>query len=241
MDKNTNKSLNEDLGIGELGNSEVGEEGEKKEMRNSKFEIGRNDQEIQNSFKDNPNLKSEVNCISSVQSFAVKQKLLHIKEDIEGLLQILEQDSRLKDYEEKLEKHIPSRKEEFYGAVKTIEGVFDGTRMVGEDGEKYDVPPNYASKSKLVEGDILKLRILENGRLIYKQIEKVERKNSVGKLLYYEDTKEYFVILENGRKYKVLPASITYYRAVPGDEIIITIPASGGSAWAAVESISKKQ
>lgn len=219
MDKNTNKNLNdenqnsggilfkkgdEDLGIGELGNSEIGDH------------------------------------ISQVKAFAVKQKLLHIKEDIDDLLKVLEQDSQLKDYEEKLGKHIPYRKEEFFKAVKTIEGIFDGTRMVGEDGEKYDIPPNYASKSKLVEGDMLKLRILDNGRFIYKQIEKAARKNAAGKLLYYEDTKEYFVILENGNKYKVLPASVTYYRAVPGDEVIITIPASGESAWAAVEGIRKK-
>lgn len=187
------------------------------------------------------NDESENDNIFPIQAFAVQQKLSHIKEDIEDLLKIFEKDSRLKDYEEKLEKHIPYRKEDFYNATKIIEGVFDGIQMVGEDGEKYDVPPNYASKSKLVEGDILKLRILENGRLIYKQIEKVESKNSVGKLLYYEDTKEYFVILENGRKYKVLPASITYHRVIPGDEIIITIPSSGESSWAAVESISKKQ
>ena len=39
--------------------------------------------------------------------------------------------------------------------VKILEGVFDGQNMVGSDGRQYIVPPNYASKSKLVEGDIL--------------------------------------------------------------------------------------
>ncbi|KKU38866.1 MAG: 50S ribosomal protein L7/L12 [Parcubacteria group bacterium GW2011_GWA2_46_39] len=55
------------------------------------------------------------------------------------------------------------------GAV-IIEGVFDGQNMVGPDGKLYSVPANYASKSKLVEGDLLKLTISPDGSFIYKQI-----------------------------------------------------------------------
>ena len=36
---------------------------------------------------------------------------------------------------------------------KIIEGIFDGQIMIGPDGKNYPVPANYASKSKLVEGD----------------------------------------------------------------------------------------
>ena len=46
---------------------------------------------------------------------------------------------------------------------KIIEGVFDGQIMIGPDGKNYPVPANYASKSKLGEGDILKLTIGDNG------------------------------------------------------------------------------
>ena len=46
---------------------------------------------------------------------------------------------------------------------KVIEGVFDGQKFVGPDGKEYPVPANYASKSKLVEGDILKLTIADDG------------------------------------------------------------------------------
>ena len=38
---------------------------------------------------------------------------------------------------------------------KVVEGVFDGQTMIGPDGKSYPVPANYASKSKLIEGDIL--------------------------------------------------------------------------------------
>ena len=47
-----------------------------------------------------------------------------------------------------------------------MEGVFDGQNMMGPDGKKYPVPANYASKSKLVEGDVLKLTISDDGSFI---------------------------------------------------------------------------
>src|SRR3954463_13857391 len=66
---------------------------------------------------------------------------------------------------------------------KVIEGVFDGQSMVGSDGKSYPVPANYASKSKLVQGDILKLTIAEDGAFLYKQIGPIPRKQVVGTLV----------------------------------------------------------
>ncbi len=67
---------------------------------------------------------------------------------------------------------------------KVIEGVFDGQNMVGSDGKTYPVPANYASKSKLVQGDILKLTIGDDGAFLYKQIGPIPRKQLVGQLMY---------------------------------------------------------
>ena len=53
---------------------------------------------------------------------------------------------------------------------KIIEGIFDGEKMIGPDGQIYSVPANYASKSRLVEGDTLKLIITNRGAFIFKQI-----------------------------------------------------------------------
>ena len=50
---------------------------------------------------------------------------------------------------------------------KIIEGVFDGQIMIDQDGKNYPVPANYASKSKLVEGDIMKLTITKEGKFLY--------------------------------------------------------------------------
>ena len=72
--------------------------------------------------------------------------------------------------------------EENLGEARVIEGVFDGENMIGPDGKQYSVPANYASKSKLVEGDILKLTITGSGTFVYKQIGPIERARIVGEL-----------------------------------------------------------
>src|ERR1700758_1555907 len=66
---------------------------------------------------------------------------------------------------------------------KVIEGVFDGQNMIGPDKKQYPVPANYASKSKLIEGDVLKLTIAEDGSFIYKQIGQIPRKQVIGTLV----------------------------------------------------------
>lgn len=120
---------------------------------------------------------------------------------------------------------------------KVIEGVFDGQNMIGPDKKQYPVPANYASKSKLVEGDVLKLTIAEDGSFIYKQIGPVERKKMLG-LLTQDETGQYRVAA-SGKSYKVLLASLTYFKATLGDEITIVVPKDGEATWAAVENVIK--
>lgn len=122
---------------------------------------------------------------------------------------------------------------------EVVEGVFDGVQMHGNDGKMYSVPPNYASKSKLVEGDILKLTILNDGSFLYKQIGPVERKRMRGALMQDEDTGEY-AVMTGGNSYKVLSASITYFKGEVGDEVVILVPSDKLSHWAAVENIIKQ-
>jgi len=121
---------------------------------------------------------------------------------------------------------------------KVIEGVFDGQYMIGADGQQYDVPANYASKSKLVEGDILKLTINNLGAFIYKQIKPIERLRQVGRLEQDRQNLQFYAV-ENGKKWKLLTASVTYYKGESGDEVVFLTPADGGSKWAAVENIVK--
>ena len=118
---------------------------------------------------------------------------------------------------------------------KVIEGAFDGQNMIGPEGKIYPVPANYASKSKLVEGDTLKLTIVDDGSFIYKQIGPVERKKLIGQLKLEGDQ---YVIEAGGRNYNVLYASVTYFKAKPGDELTVVVPAELESAhWAAIEAV----
>lgn len=120
---------------------------------------------------------------------------------------------------------------------KVIEGVFDGQNMVGPDGKQYPVPANYASKSKLVEGDVLKLTIAEDGSFIYKQIGPVERRKILGSLVQ-DERGEYKVVAE-GKPYKVLLASLTYFKSEPGDQVTIVLPKDKEATWGAVENVIK--
>lgn len=121
-----------------------------------------------------------------------------------------------------------------------IEGVFDGKIMIGPDGKEYSVPANYASKSKLVEGDILKLTINNNGAFIFKQIAPVERDRLIGHLVKNNESGE-FVVLAGDKIFNVLLASITYFKGDEGDEVVILVPKDGNSKFAAVENIIKKK
>jgi hypothetical protein len=120
---------------------------------------------------------------------------------------------------------------------KIIEGVYDGENMIGPDGKDYPVPANYASKSKLVEGDVLKLTIADDGSFIYKQIKPIDRRKTVGTLTY---TNGNYAVNADGKTYKVLQASVTYYKGEPGDQVSLILPKDHESTWGAIENIIKK-
>ena len=123
------------------------------------------------------------------------------------------------------------------GNHAVIEGVFDGQSMIGSDKKIYPVPANYASKSKLVEGDTLKLTIVEDGSFIYKQIGPIDRKTIRG-VLVRDDRGEYRATV-GAKQYRVLLASVTYFKGLPGDEVTLLVPSSGSATWAAIENIIK--
>ncbi len=128
------------------------------------------------------------------------------------------------------------RKRKFDNVNGTVvEGTFDGQIMIGADGKQYPVPANYASKSKLVEGDVLKLTITDDSTFIYKQIGPAPRKNAIG--IISQDERGNFYVVTEGKPYKILLASVTYFRAEPGDEVAVVIPIDENASWAVIENI----
>ncbi len=117
---------------------------------------------------------------------------------------------------------------------RVLEGIFDGVRMVADDGGQFPIPANYASKSKLVEGDRLKLSIKPNGAFIFKQIEMIPRRAVNGKLIL--DGNQYKVLTPQ-REYNILYASVTFYKGKIGDDVTILIPEEIDASWGAVDNI----
>lgn len=112
---------------------------------------------------------------------------------------------------------------------KEVFGKFDGENMLGEDGSSYAVPGNYASKSKLVEGDTLKAAVQEDGSIIYKQIKTVPRKRFIGTVT---DSGK---ISHDGLEYNVLGAVTRYYKLRPGMQVACI--SSENASHCAVESV----
>lgn len=130
--------------------------------------------------------------------------------------------------------------EETYNDSIIVEGVFNGQIMIGPDGKEYSVPANYASKSKLVEGDILKLTIESDGSFIFKQIAPVDRQRLVGHLVKDQESGE-FIVLAGDKVYKVLLASVTYFKGEVADEAVILVAKDADCNWAAIENIIKNK
>jgi hypothetical protein len=180
--------------------------------------------------------------IAKSKAILIKKLLANIKENSDKLVDILSPYITKEDEErisigQSADEALGKDKEDS-GETRVIEGVFDGENMIGPDGKQYSVPANYASKSKLIEGDILKLTITGNGTFIYKQICPIDRTRLVGVL---EKTVEgEFYAAVDGKRWRVLTASVTYFKGDSGDGIVILVPKSGESKWAAVENIVKK-
>jgi len=120
---------------------------------------------------------------------------------------------------------------------RMIEGIFDGQNMIDSAGQSYPVPANYASKSKLVEGDGMKLTITDEGKFIYKQIAPIDRRIAKG-VLIQEDGQ--YKVLAEGKSFRVLLASVTFYRAEVGDQVTVLLPSVGEAKWAAIEAVLPK-
>lgn len=170
-----------------------------------------------------------------------KKIIANLKEELANLERLLASGAESADLEELVRKRKSSAGESIGPANegKIVEGVFDGESMIGSDGRQYVVPPNYSSKSKLVEGDILKLTIQPNGTFLYKQIGPIERQRVVGTLTRDEISNDWRVVAE-GKKYNVLTAAVSYHKGDFGDDAVILIPKAAPSRWAAVENVIKR-
>ena len=123
--------------------------------------------------------------------------------------------------------------------VEVIEGLFDGYFMVGADQKKYPVPMNYSSKTKLIPGDTLKLKVMPDGKFIYKLIKPADRKH-LRAILSRTDENKYTAVTDEGTVYFLNQAAVTFFKGTPGDELYIIINEKDKWSFAAIEAIVKK-
>lgn len=113
---------------------------------------------------------------------------------------------------------------------------FNGVYGISKDGKIYNVPENYASKSKLLEGDILNIYLNDQGEYIFKQIERVPRKMEVG--IVDSGIKRMIIFIPRlNRKFKVLKASESYFHLQPGMRVAVTIRSDENCGFCAIENL----
>ena len=128
-------------------------------------------------------------------------------------------------------------------ALEVVEGYFDGESMIGDNGQIYVVPPNYASKTQLILGDRMKW-ILTKDREVYKLIQAAARERVTGTFTIEADN--YLVLIDKfPTPVKILKASATYAMKnlglQIGDEVAITIPKDVVPLWGAFNTVIKGQ
>ena len=126
-------------------------------------------------------------------------------------------------------------------AIEVVEGYFDGENMLGDNGQNYTVPQNYASKTQLVIGDRMKW-MLTVDREIFKLIGQAPRDRVIGTFSMEGD--HYVVVTEGFAKpIKILKASATFAMKNLGlnfgDEVVVIIPKGVTPAWGAFSSVVK--
>jgi len=171
--------------------------------------------------------------------WAIEWLLLNVENDIRRvrvLLQRIQDGSYKEEIDENELKELSSKLLNYNVPQEgqVVEWVYDGLYMIGSDEKKYPVPLNYSSKSKLISGDVLKLTILTNGKLMYKLISPASR--TYIKATLSQNGNEYIAIWDNGKTYRLNPAAVTYFDLKVWDEMSIIINNDGKWDFAAIES-----
>lgn len=203
--------------------------------------MGKRKAENEEEVAERGELDEKSSVTATETKFVLAKKIIaNIKEELSNLERMLGSDAEPADLETLVRRTRTDEGESVspMNDGKVVEGVFDGQNMVGSDGRQYVIPPNYASKSKLVEGDILKLTIQPNGTFLYKQIGPIERQRIVGTLSRDEMTNEWRVSA-GGKKYAVLTAAVSFHKGDVGDDAVILIPKAAPSKWSAIENVVK--
>ncbi len=115
---------------------------------------------------------------------------------------------------------------------KIIEWIFTWEDMLWADNNRYPIPANYASKSKLVQWDRLKLTIDTIGRMTYKQILPIPR--FIKTWIIAKENDRYIVICDS-KSYNLLQRAVTHFKLEIWDKVSVVLPEWKDATFAAIE------
>ena len=124
-----------------------------------------------------------------------------------------------------------------YEDLPGVTGLFDGAFLVDENNTKYEVPANYAAKSRLIFGDKLKLVEID-GNKMFKQIEKLARKKLEGVASKKEG--KWYAITDSGT-YKISDVAADFNKLEINDKVVVLIPEGTANVpYAAFDKVLNK-
>lgn len=105
-------------------------------------------------------------------------------------------------------------------------GTYQDRAFVADTGEILSVPDNYSSKSLLVEGDRLACYFTEEGPK-FKNFQPIPRIHIEAQLVEENDlvmAERLIYGILTGQRYKILDASITFFKVHVGDTVLMAVP-----------------
>lgn len=159
--------------------------------------------------------------------------LQSIKADIDRLEQVLFDTAPKNNNTNNTNPNTNTKNDE--NASEGITGYFDGLFMVSSNGKKYEVPRNYAAKSKLVYGDVLKMIQDEKGANTFKQVEKQPRKKIEGIAVKKDNA---WILLSDAGAYELSSTAAEFKNVQEHDEVTAFIPDNNSNVpYAALDEV----
>ena len=156
------------------------------------------------------------------------------KNDVRKIKDILKRIERDLSIAQEILARVSSTEKPDYAQVAGVEGIFDGQYMVTKEGEKHEVPANYAAKSRLIYGDGLKM-VEEEGSLRFKHMVKLPH-CKIEATLDKKDGKWFAVAAEG--TYKVSERAAEFNGVKTGDKVVVVVPEGNLSVpFAALEKV----
>jgi hypothetical protein len=109
---------------------------------------------------------------------------------------------------------------------------YNGDSIIDDQGVIYPINKNYASKSRLIDGDVLIMRTDSQGGIYYKLSKPVPRKTVIADI---KETNGQYIAIYNNKSYKILTAASNFYELYNNCQAMIVISITEDNKWCAID------